>query len=49
MCDGRGEKIAWGVVVVHMDCGAVGLWHVGEKVEAVGVVLGRVEVGRMER
>ena len=49
MCDGRGEKIAWDVVVVRMDRGAVGPWHVGEKVEVVGVVPGRVEVGRMEQ
>ena len=49
MCDGRGEKVVWGVVAVHMDSGAVGPWHVVEKVEVVGAVLGRVVVGRMDR
>ena len=42
-------KCAWDVVVVHMDWGAVGPWHVVETVENWEVVLGRVVVGRMSR
>ena len=42
-------KCVWDVVVVHMDWGAVGPWHVVETVENMGVVLGRVVVGRMGR